>query len=143
MVEEIKTVAAKKVMIVEDNHLNQKISNMIIDALGHKTIQVFDGDKAFDVVKENLPDLIILDIQLTNISGIEICQQVKADEKTQHIPVIVVTALATDQDKKKIVSESGCDSYIAKPFMPKEFSEEIAKYIPIKKVDWSFVEEAE
>ena len=130
-------ISPKKVMIVEDNQINQKISDMIIKQLGHDTIQVFEGKKAIEIARKEKPDLVILDIKLLDISGIEICQQMKKDPELQKIPVIVVTSLSSDEDKKQILAESGCDNYIAKPFFPDVFAQTIGRYIHIKTIDWS------
>ncbi len=128
---------SKKVMIIEDNLLNQKITASIIKALGHEAIQVFEGTKALEAIKQEKPDLIILDIIFPDISGIEICQKVKLDKELKDIPVIVVTSLSTDEDKKQILKESGCDSYIAKPFTAELFVQTVASYIAVKHIDWS------
>jgi two-component system cell cycle response regulator DivK len=130
-------IEPRKVMIIEDNQLNQKIADMIIKQLGHDTIQVLEGKKAVEMVKQEKPDLIILDIKLVDISGIDICKEIKSDAQLKNIPVIVVTALSSDEDKKNIVAESGCDNYIAKPFFPDLFAKTIGRYIPIKSIDWS------
>jgi len=130
-------IQPRKVMIIEDNQLNQKIADMIIKQLGHDTVQVFEGKKAVEMVRQEKPDLIILDIKLLDISGVDICKEIKADAELKNIPVIVVTALSSDEDKKNIVAESGCDNYIAKPFFPDLFAQTIGRYIPIKSIDWS------
>ncbi len=130
-------IQPRKVMIIEDNQLNQKIADMIIKQLGHDTVQVFEGIKAVEMVRQEKPDLIILDIKLVDISGVDICKEIKADAELKNIPVIVVTALSSDEDKKNIVAESGCDNYIAKPFFPDLFAQTIGRYIPIKSIDWS------
>jgi two-component system, cell cycle response regulator DivK len=130
-------IQPRKVMIIEDNQLNQKIADMIIKQLGHDTVQVFEGIKAVEMVRQEKPDLIILDIKLVDISGVDICKEIKADAELKNIPVIVVTALSGDEDKKNIIAESGCDNYIAKPFFPDLFAQTIGRYIPIKSIDWS------
>jgi len=123
-------------MIVEDNQVNQKIAAMIVESLGHKPIQIYDGNDAIEAAQKHRPDLIILDIQLPNISGVEICKILKSDDKLHKIPVIVVTILSSEEDRKRITNESKCDDYIAKPFFPKNFSEAIGKFIRVKQVDW-------
>jgi len=131
------TIEPKKVMIIEDNEVNQKISDMIIKKLGHNTIQVFDGKGAIKTIRQEKPHLIILDIQLPeNCSGIDICKEIKGDPELKHIPVIVVTALHGDEDKKQITAESGCDEYIAKPFLPNVFIDAISQFIEVNSVDW-------
>ncbi len=129
-------IEPKKVMIIEDNQLNQKIADMIIKQLGHYTVQVYEGKKAVEIAKQEKPSLIILDIILPDISGIDVCKEFKIDPELKNIPIIVITSLSSDEDKQKIVSESGCDNYIAKPFLPHMFAEAIGRYIHIKSVDW-------
>ncbi len=130
-------IEPRKVMIIEDNQLNQKIADMIVKQLGHDTLQVFDGTNVVEKVRQEKPDLIILDIKLADVSGIDICKEIKADKELKDIPVIVVTALSSEEDKKNIVAESGCDNYIAKPFFPDLFAQTIGRYIPVKSIDWS------
>ena len=130
-------IIPKKVMIIEDNQLNQRIADMIIKQLGHDTVQVFEGKKAFEIAKQEKPDLVILDIKMPDISGVEICKSLKADDELKNVPVIVVTSLSSDEDKEQIVKETGCDNYIAKPFFPDLFATTIGRYIPIKSIDWS------
>ncbi|MFT6332458.1 MAG: two-component system cell cycle response regulator DivK [Lentimonas sp.] len=129
-------IEPKNVMIIEDNQLNQKIADMIIKQLGHDTIQVYEGIKAIETAKKEKPVLIILDIKLPDISGIDICKELKADEELRKIPVIVVTALSSAEEKRHIIAESGCDNYIAKPFLPHMFADAIGRYIPVRQVDW-------
>lgn len=126
----------KKVMIIEDNQLNQKIADMIIKQLGHDTVQVYEGKKAIEIVKQEMPSLVILDIKLPDASGVDICRSIKQDPELKDIPVIVITALSSDEDRKQIVAESGCDHYIAKPFLPHMFAEAIGRFIQIRSVDW-------
>ncbi|MFT6106803.1 MAG: two-component system cell cycle response regulator DivK [Rickettsiales bacterium] len=129
-------IESKRVMIIEDNQLNQKIADMIIKQLGHETIQVFEGVGAFERIKAEKPDLIILDIKMPDSSGVDICRDVKNDPELKDIPVIVVTALASEEEKKEIVSESKCNEYIAKPFLPNIFATTIGRFIEIRSVDW-------
>ena len=127
----------KKVMIIEDNKLNQEIAHTIITKLGHNTIQLFEGRDAITKIRAEKPDLIILDIILPDASGIDICKELKADPELNKIVVIVITALSADEDQKRIVAQSGCEEYIAKPFFPDLFANTISKYIPVKTTDWS------
>ncbi len=124
----------KKVMIVEDNPVNQKVMQKLVKIFGHDTLVVEDGFKAIDLARSYRPDLILMDIQLIGISGIEITQIVKNDKDLKSVPVIAVTASATVEDREKIVRESKCDGYLAKPFSPKELSDVIAKFFAVKEV---------
>jgi two-component system cell cycle response regulator DivK len=130
-------ILPRKIMVIEDNQLNQKIANMIIEQIGHDSIQVFDGEKAVEITKKEKPDLIILDIQLGDISGIDVAKEIRSYKELKSIPIIVVTVLGTEEEKKQIIKDSGCNDYIAKPFLPNVFVDAIAKYIPVKSIDWA------
>lgn len=128
------TFEAKTIMIVEDNPVNQKVMQKLVSIFGHESVVIGDGFKVIDSIKSKRPDLILMDIQLIGITGIEITQDIKRDENLRDIPVIAVTASATVEDKEKIVNESKCDDYLAKPFMPKDLAEKISRFIPVKEL---------
>jgi len=129
-------IASKKVMVIEDNEVSQEMAKRIIEQLGHKVIQIFEGKNVIEKIRAEKPDLIILDIKLPDASGIDICKELKADPELKKIVVIVVTALASDEDHKRIVEESGCNNYIAKPFLPRLFANAIGRYIHIRTIEW-------
>lgn len=131
----MKEFVEKKIMIVEDNLVNQKVMGRLVKIFGHEPILITDGFEAVEQVKLQKPDLILMDIQLVGITGIEITQLLKGDEILKEIPVIAVTASATAEDKERIVRESGCDDYLAKPFLPKQLYDKIAKFIDVKEID--------
>ena len=118
----------KKVVIVEDNDLNLKLFNDLLSAHGCDTVETKDGREALNLVKLNMPDLVLMDIQLPHVSGIEIIRQIKAEESIKHIPVIAVTAFAMEHDKDKIM-EAGCEDYVAKPISIEAFVQVIQKYL--------------
>ncbi len=119
---------AKTVLIVEDNELNMKLFHDLLEAYGIETVQTREGKKAFDMVREHKPDLIIMDIQLPEISGLEITKQLKQDEELKSIPVIAVTAFAMKGDEQKI-REGGCEDYISKPISVSRFIEVVKKHL--------------
>jgi len=119
---------AKTVLIVEDNDLNMKLFNDLLQAHGYDTLQTMDGRDAVQIARENKPDLILMDIQLPEISGLEVTKMLKADEDLKHIPVIAVTAFAMKGDEEKI-REGGCDGYLAKPISVPVFLETVAKFL--------------
>ena len=131
-----KRMTPRKVMVIEDNKVNQRIAKMITEQIGHKCIQVLDGTKAVEACKADKPDLIILDIQLGDVSGIDVAKDIRKLDDLKEVPIIVVTSMDAEEEKKQIIKESGCNHYIAKPFMPNHFVEAIAKFIPVLKVDW-------
>jgi two-component system cell cycle response regulator DivK len=103
------------ILIVEDNALNLKLLKDILDFGGYTTVVTGLGAAALDLARQYHPNLILLDIQLPDISGVEAAQRLKADEHTRTIPIIAVTAFAMPGDRQKIL-DSGCDDYISKPF---------------------------
>ena len=133
MIEECKS---RKIMIVEDNQVNQKVMQRLVKIFGHESILIEDGFQVMEQVKLQKPEVILMDIQLVGITGIKITQDLKRDAETKDIPVIAVTASATVEDREKIVRESGCDDYLAKPFTPKELSDKISQFIPVKEISF-------
>jgi two-component system cell cycle response regulator DivK len=119
---------SKKILIVEDNELNMKLFNDLLEAHGYETIQTNSGKDVLDLAKNNKPDLVLMDIQLPEVSGLDITKWLKADEELKNIPVIAVTAFAMKGDEKKI-REGGCEDYISKPISVNHFIEVIGKHI--------------
>ncbi len=118
----------KTILIVEDNDLNMKLFNDLLQAHGYDTVQTMDGRKALALAREHMPDLILMDIQLPEISGLEVTKMLKADDDLRHIPVIAVTAFAMKGDEEKI-REGGCEGYIAKPISVPTFLETVANFL--------------
>jgi two-component system cell cycle response regulator DivK len=125
--------AEKTVLIVEDNELNMKLFHDLLEAHGVRTIETRDGMKVLDIAREHRPDLILMDIQLPEVSGLDVTKWLKADEDLRNIPVIAVTAFAMKGDEQKI-REGGCEDYISKPISVSRFLEVIEGYL-IKKTN--------
>jgi two-component system cell cycle response regulator DivK len=119
---------SKTILIVEDNDLNMKLFNDLLQAHGYSTVQTKDGREALKLARDHRPDLILMDIQLPEISGLEVTKMLKADENLKRIPVIAVTAFAMKGDEEKI-REGGCEGYIAKPISVPNFLETVAKFL--------------
>lgn len=119
---------SKTVLIVEDNELNMKLFNDLLEAHGINTIETRDGNGVLDIARERKPDLILMDIQLPEISGLDVTKLLKADSELKSIPVIAVTAFAMKGDEEKI-REGGCEDYISKPISVTQFIEVIQKYL--------------
>ena len=111
---------AKKILIVEDNELNLKLFNDLLEAHGYETLETREGLKALDLAREHNPDLILMDIQLPEVSGLEVTKWLKEDDELRKIPVIAVTAFAMKGDEEKI-REGGCEAYISKPISVSHF----------------------
>lgn len=119
---------SKTVLIVEDNELNMKLLNDLLQANGYDTLQANDGFEAMELTRSHPPDLILMDIQLPKISGLEVTKRLKGDADTAHIPVIAVTAFAMKGDEEKF-RDGGCDAYIAKPISVPAFLETVAAFL--------------
>ncbi|MGH1397960.1 MAG: response regulator [Alphaproteobacteria bacterium] len=119
---------SKTVLIVEDNELNMKLFHDLLEAHGIDTIKAFDGTNVLSLAREHKPDLILMDIQLPEISGLDLTKQLKADEELKPIPVIAVTAFAMKGDEQKI-REGGCEDYISKPISVGSFMETINRHL--------------
>ena len=118
----------KTVLIVEDNELNMKLFHDLLEANGYRILQTKDGMEALKIARNNKPDLILMDIQLPEVSGLEVTKWIKEDDDLRSIPVIAVTAFAMKGDEEKI-REGGCEDYIAKPITVSKFLETVRKYI--------------
>ena len=119
---------SKTILIVEDNDLNMKLLNDLLQAHGYSTLQTMDGRDVIKIAREHNPDLILMDIQLPEISGLEVTKILKADDDLKSIPVIAVTAFAMKGDEEKI-REGGCEGYIAKPISVPTFLDTISKFL--------------
>ncbi len=117
----------KKVLIVEDNELNMKLFADLLDAHGYETRQTREGLKAIGMARTFKPDLILMDIQLPEVSGLEVTKWLKDDEALADIPVVAVTAFAMKGDEKRI-REGGCEAYIAKPISVSSFLATVRKF---------------
>lgn len=119
---------SKRVMIVEDNELNMKLFNDLLEANGYETVKTRNGLEALDLARENRPDLILMDIQLPEVSGLEVTKWLKEDDDLHAIPVIAVTAFAMKGDEERI-RQGGCEAYISKPISVSKFVETVRSYI--------------
>ena len=118
----------KTVLIVEDNELNMKLFHDLLEAQGYATLQTRDGLEALKLAREHHPDLILMDIQLPEISGLEVTKRLKEDDSLRGIPVIAVTAFAMKGDEEKI-RQGGCEAYIAKPISVATFLQTVQRFL--------------
>ena len=119
---------SRKILIVEDNDLNMKLFHDLLEVHGYETVQTKDGREVLQLAKEHRPDLILMEIQLPDVSGLEETRWIKEDEELRSIPVIAVTAFAMKGDEEKIRS-GGCEAYIAKPISIANFLQTIEKVL--------------
>lgn len=119
---------AKSVLIVEDNELNMKLFRDLLQAYGYRTLQTQNGLEAMEMVRAHRPDLVLMDIQLPEVSGLDVTRWIKQDAELKAIPVIAVTAFAMKGDEEKI-REGGCEDYIAKPISVAKFLDVVKRYL--------------
>ncbi|SHO65864.1 two-component system, cell cycle response regulator DivK [Pseudoxanthobacter soli DSM 19599] len=118
----------KTVLIVEDNELNMKLFHDLLEAHGYATLQSRHGREALEIVRARRPDLIVMDIQLPEISGLDVTKSIKADPDLKSIPVIAVTAFAMKGDEERI-RQGGCEAYLSKPISIAKFLETIRSFL--------------
>ncbi|HET6321128.1 MAG TPA: response regulator [Hyphomicrobium sp.] len=124
----MRQVPGKTVLIVEDNELNMKLFHDILAAHGYATIQTRNGLEALDLAREHRPALILMDIQLPEISGLEVTKWLKEDDELRDIPVVAITAFAMKGDEERIRS-GGCEAYISKPISVSNFLETVQRFV--------------
>jgi two-component system cell cycle response regulator DivK len=119
---------SKTVLIVEDNELNMKLFHDLLEAHGYGTLQTRTGIEALELARKYRPDLILMDIQLPEVSGLEVTKWIKEDDDLSTIPVIAVTAFAMKGDEERI-RQGGCEAYISKPISVTKFLETVRSYL--------------
>jgi two-component system cell cycle response regulator DivK len=118
----------KTILIVEDNELNMKLFHDLLEANGYATVQTRSGSEALKLAREHRPDLILMDIQLPEVSGLEVTKWIKDDEELRSIPVVAVTAFAMKGDEERIRA-GGCEAYISKPISVGKFLETVRSFL--------------
>jgi two-component system cell cycle response regulator DivK len=121
----------KTVLIVEDNELNMKLFNDLLEANGRATLRTKSGVEAVALARAHKPDLILMDIQLPEVSGLEVTRWIKEDAELRHIPVVAITAFAMKGDEEKIL-QGGCEAYLSKPISVAKFLETVNAFLADK-----------
>jgi two-component system cell cycle response regulator DivK len=122
------TARSKTILVVEDNELNMKLFHDLLEAHGYNVLQTRDGMEALTLARQHRPDLIVMDIQLPQVSGLEVIKWIKQDDDLKAVPIIAVTAFAMKGDQTRIL-ETGCDAYIAKPISVASFVTTVAQFV--------------
>ncbi len=122
----------KTVLIVEDNELNMKLFNDLLEANGRATLRTKSGVEAVKLARDHKPDLILMDIQLPEVSGLEVTRWLKEDPELCHIPVVAITAFAMKGDEEKIL-QGGCEGYLSKPISVAKFLETVNAFLGDKR----------
>ena len=120
---------AKRIMVVEDNDLNRRVFCDVLKANGFDVDPVADGDQVIETARGSSPDLIIMDIQLPGVSGVDLIAEAKQDQSLKHIPVLAVTAFAAQGDEERIRS-AGAAGYLAKPVSIMPFMNAVKELLP-------------
>src|SRR6201988_4836116 len=126
--EKRRRASEKTILIVEHNELNMKLFHDLLEAHGYNILQTRDGMEALKLARQHRPDLILMDIQLPEVSGLEVTKWIKEDDDLKSIPIIAVTAFAMKGDEEKI-REGGCEAYIAKPISVTNFLKTVQQFL--------------
>jgi two-component system, cell cycle response regulator DivK len=117
-----------RILVVEDNAANMKLATFLLESAGHEVLPANDAEAGLALARSEQPSLILMDIQLPGMDGLQATALLKQDDRTRSIPVIALTALAMKGDEERIRA-AGCDGYIAKPLAYKEFLATVATYL--------------
>ncbi|MBI1893476.1 MAG: response regulator [Candidatus Rokubacteria bacterium] len=120
---------SKTILYVEDNEFNRKIVRDLLARTSYRLIEATDGEQGVATALKEMPDLILMDIQLPKLSGLEATRRLRTDPKTANIPIITVTSFAMSGDDQK-AKEAGASAYLAKPYSPRELLQMIRKFAP-------------
>ena len=122
-------MSEKTILYVEDNEYNRKIVRQLFSATSYRLIEAVDGEDGVAMAQKELPDLILMDVQLPKMSGLEATRVLKADARTGNIPIIVITSFALSGDREK-AADAGATDYLAKPYSPRELLALVRQYLP-------------
>jgi two-component system, cell cycle response regulator DivK len=119
---------SKRILVIEDHEENRRLLHDLLTSVGYELIEAVTGEEGLTAAETELPDLILMDIQLPGIDGYETTRRIKANPALRHIPVIAVTSYALSGDDVKAFA-AGCDAYVTKPFDPTELLEKIRGFL--------------
>ncbi len=119
----------KTILYVEDNEFNLKLVRQLLARTSYRLIEATDGEMGVDMALRELPNLILMDIQLPKLSGLDATRRLRGDPKTAHIPIIVITSFALSGDDQK-AKDAGGSAYLAKPYSPRELMQMIRQFAP-------------
>lgn len=120
---------SKTILYVEDNEFNLKIVRQLLSRTSYRLIEAMDGESGVATAQSEVPDLILMDVQLPKLSGLEATRQLRADANTAAIPIVVITSFALSGDAEK-AKAAGASAYLAKPYSPRELLQMIRNLVP-------------
>lgn len=129
-----KRLMKERILIVEDNLQSMRLIEMTLKAKGYTLLEAFDGEEAIEVAVRERPDLVILDIQLPKMSGLEVTKKLRETPEFAHTPIIAITAYAMKGDKEKVI-DAGCDLHLSKPINTRELPALIAQMLQQRRRD--------
>ena len=120
---------SKRILLVEDQEDNRRIMRDLLSASGYQLVEANDGEQGLALASSEVPDLILMDLQLPGLDGYEVTRRIKANAALSHIPIIAVTSYALSGDDQKAFA-AGCDGYVTKPFSPRQLLAKIREFLP-------------
>jgi two-component system cell cycle response regulator DivK len=117
----------KRILVVEDNEANMYLLRFILSSVGYEVLEAWSGEDGVERARKEKPDLVIMDIQLPGIDGLEATKRIRASEIGSEMPIVALTSYAMTGDREKALA-AGCTGYIEKPINPETFMAEIEKY---------------
>ena len=120
-------MAGHQILVVEDNEKNMKLFRDVLQATGHRTLEAATGGQAVELATAHSPDLVLMDIQLPDIGGVEALGRLRADERTASVPVVALTAQAMEGDRERFLA-AGFDGYLSKPVNVAELMDTVKRY---------------
>lgn len=121
-------MSGKLILHVEDNQYNRKIIRDLLSKNNYEIVEAHNGEAALEALTRQRPDLILMDVQLPKLSGLEVTRRIRTDPSLARIPVIAITSFALSGDDR-LALEAGCNAYIAKPFRPRDLLEIIRRFL--------------
>ena len=122
-------MTTRTVLYIEDNEFNRKIVRQLLARTSYKLMEAVDGETGVAMATEHAPDLVLMDVQLPKLSGLDATRAIRNDPRTAHVPVIVVTSFALSGDESKAMA-AGASAYLAKPYSPRELMALIRRFAP-------------
>lgn len=122
-----------KILVIEDNPFNMKLTAFLLTNAGYAVVQAVTAEIALELIPAELPDLVLMDVQLPGMDGLEATHLLKSNPKLSHIPILALTAHAMINDQEKMLA-AGCDGYMSKPFQRDEFLELVNKLLNINNI---------